>query len=425
MTQDRRLEEGAGPVLGDWPPPTREWTVMVYMAGDNNLEEFGRRDLLEMKEVGSTPEVAVVAQFDRMQDGATKRYYLQYGTALDADVVDTLPETNTGDPRELAQFMLWAMGNYPAKRYALVLWNHGVGWKEDDVYRMVERRGGRPYRRLAILIRRWRRALERPTLFASTLETILARGIAFDDTSRDFLDNIEMRRAIDSALLLGQVPKLDLLGFDACLMSMIEVAYQVKDLARYVVGSQDTEPGAGWNYAPILSALVSDPTMGADTLSRIIVEAFAASYSDDEPITQSALATEYIDDVVSALDDLCRYVLDNPDQPCDVIIGRASRTAQRYSDDDYKDLYDLCEQIARRSDNLPELRQRAEALMALLSPPGDDRFIHAEAHRGVHLGRSHGVSIYYPRFELSPYYKRLDFAGDCYWDELLHFMLGV
>ena len=129
----RRLEPGSGPVLGEAPTPAtpRLWTWMVYMAGDNNLEHYGGQDLAEMKAVGSTPEVAIVAQFDRQSPGDTQRYYLRRGTALEEDVVpgQNLGETNTGDPRDLAKFIHWAIGAYPAERYALIIWNHGLDRK--------------------------------------------------------------------------------------------------------------------------------------------------------------------------------------------------------------------------------------------------------------------------------------------------------
>ena len=80
----------------------KRWTVMVYLAGDNNLDAAGAADLVEMKRVGSTEQVALVAQFDR--SGAkrvTNRYVLRKGTALADDVVTALGETDTGDPAVL------------------------------------------------------------------------------------------------------------------------------------------------------------------------------------------------------------------------------------------------------------------------------------------------------------------------------------
>ena len=92
----------------------KNWTVMVYLAGDNNLESFGQDDLMEMKSVGSTDAISIVAQFDRMSDGVTRRYYLTHDRSLSADAVAELPEVNTGDPAALLDFILWGLAEYPA-----------------------------------------------------------------------------------------------------------------------------------------------------------------------------------------------------------------------------------------------------------------------------------------------------------------------
>ena len=222
----KRLEPGSGPVLGDspLPEPLPDWTFLVYMAGDNNLEQFGLLDLAEMKAIGSTADVNIVAQFDRMTDGVTRRYHLRHDTPLDEDQVGPeLGETNSGDPRELARFLAWAVEAYPAERYALVVWNHGTGWKEDDLYASLRlgtgasqrlgtsallrvSTGGSPTRtpssrpdidHARLLAREVAQRPQRPVLFGDSIEAIMARGIGYDDTSSDFLDNSELQRAID------------------------------------------------------------------------------------------------------------------------------------------------------------------------------------------------------------------------------------
>lgn len=408
------------------PLPPRQWTLMVFLAGDNNLEEYGRSDLLEMKKAGSTDQVALVAQLDRLGDGGARRYYLTAGDALDADVVQTLPETNTGDPRVLAQFIRWAMQTYPAQRYGLVLWNHGTGWKENDVYRIARSAGlYRPERErtLSPLVARMVDPDTRPPLFASTLNAVLARGIAYDDTSADFLDNAELKGALGNALMACDVERLDLLGFDACLMSMLEVAYQLRDETAIMVGSQEIEPGVGWPYDAILQGLVSHPSWSAQELAEMIVKSYDASCPPEAAATQSALDLSQMRDVVLALSDLCRYVIEHEDT-CELTVGRVSRTAQRYSDPDYKDLYDFCRLIAERGET-EQVKELAAAVMGLLAPAGRGRFVCAEAHHGSRVGRSHGVSIYFPGHEMSPFYKRLDFSSECLWDDMLRRLFGV
>ena len=116
-------------------PKKRRWTILVYLAGDNNLDSAGIVDLGEMKKVGSNDDVAVVAQYDRSGDKeTTKRYFLRKGTPLEKDMVKSLGETNMGDPAVLKDFATWAISSYPAERYMLVIWNHGAGMDDSNLY---------------------------------------------------------------------------------------------------------------------------------------------------------------------------------------------------------------------------------------------------------------------------------------------------
>src|SRR5262245_31072502 len=110
-----------------------KWTVMVYFAADNDLEEEAIADLKEMKKVGSTDEVKIVAQLDSRGRGKTFRFLIgDEQTTLDEDVVDDLPEINTGDPGELTKFINWGAKHHQAEKYMLVLWGHGRGWEDLD-----------------------------------------------------------------------------------------------------------------------------------------------------------------------------------------------------------------------------------------------------------------------------------------------------
>ncbi len=133
----------------------RRWTWMVYMAGDNGkvfeqlkgkqrlmapMEEQGYQDIQEMEAVGSTDEVAILVQFDTLSDREhTYRIYIR--PQSEQRVIENIPEQNTGDPRSLRDFIIWGIENYPAEHYAVILWNHGTGWKEDDIYAFARNRG--------------------------------------------------------------------------------------------------------------------------------------------------------------------------------------------------------------------------------------------------------------------------------------------
>jgi len=87
-----------------------------------------------MAKVGSTNDINVVVQFDRAGTVGTQRFYITKGGGYDKDSIANLGETNTGDPKVLIDFLKWGITTYPAERYMAVLWNHGSGWNEDEIY---------------------------------------------------------------------------------------------------------------------------------------------------------------------------------------------------------------------------------------------------------------------------------------------------
>jgi hypothetical protein len=236
---------------------------MVYLAGDNDLDSAGAADLAEMKKVGSTRDISVVAQFDRSgSKRLTNRYVLRRGTALAEDVVTALGETNTGDPAVLRDFVTWAATDHPADHYMLIIWNHGAGWDDSNLYAGDYFGGAAPpvVRKGVLVTGRARALLPVPpvrmgtvraafkraprSLFRTTVTSMLSsRAIAFDDQAQDFLDNIELKRVLaDIRRALKQ--KIDVLGFDACLMSMVEVAYQLRDSVGLICRSSSS--GGTW-----------------------------------------------------------------------------------------------------------------------------------------------------------------------------------
>ena len=418
------------------PKPVRKkWTFMVYMAGDNNLNEAGRKDLSEMQAAGSTADVNIIAQFDGLGDEGSRRYYIRQGGTPDRDVVVRLPEVNMGDPQALDDFLRWAQENYPAEHYALILWNHGNGWKDEDIYRSLAVRGFRPQS----LTRGQRRSLtsgnSSRAFFRSSIEHVAVnavleqRAILFDDTSADFLDNVEMKAVLDrGAARLGQ--KIDLLGCDACLMNMLEVAYQLKSSCRYLVGSQEEEPGDGWPYDRILSELIANPDMSADLLAAITVQEYNRFYRDrypNLPVTQSALDLERVDplaDAVDGLADTLRATLEADPRGGNSIVSLALYDVQKFADRDYVDLVHFCQLLAEQNPGTA-VAAAAARVVNLVKRGGDSSPLVAEGHGGPGMRHANGLSIYLPERTLSPLYGRLEFAEDHRWDEFLQARLAL
>jgi len=178
---------------------------------------------------------------------------------------------------------VWGITKYPAQKYALILWNHGTGWKEDDIYARYRERVEKSFKGGEIRAGGKGEQIKK-ALFLPTVADIMSidddeiRGICYDDSSMDFLDNAKLAQAFADAEKLTK-RKLAVIGMDACLMSTIEVAYQIRDYADYMVGSQEIEQAYGWPYKNILEKLVATPEMSSLDLSQLIVEQFGKYYT--------------------------------------------------------------------------------------------------------------------------------------------------
>jgi hypothetical protein len=406
---------------------TKKWTIMIYLAGDNNLDEDGARDIAEMAKVGSSSDVNIIAQFDRAGEDGTQRFYITEGGGYPKDSIENLGETNTGDPKVLLNFLKWGIKEYPAKHYMAVLWNHGSGWNEDDVYEKAiqfcpEKRGLSPS-----IKRNFRERGIKKSFFSTTVEEILKnpasdRAILYDDESKDFLDNMEMKKVLTEAAKLLPDKQFAILGFDACLMNTLEVAFQLKDTANIIVGSEETEPNAGWPYDKFLGALAEKPDMTPADFSKIIVDSYLESYdngADSEPVTFSAINPEKMAGVLTAVNKLALALKKNvSDHDTFYKILKITYDVQQFYYPTYKDLYDLAKLLNERID-VEEIKDSAQAVMDILQP-GDDEFIIASGNLTKSMSGAHGVSIYFPVREIYlKYYSKLDFAKKSKWDEFV------
>ncbi|MCD6383928.1 MAG: hypothetical protein J7L88_05650, partial [Thermoplasmata archaeon] len=235
-----------------------EWTIMVYLDADNNLESAGIEDFNEMEEVGSTEEVNIVVEMDRhdkydTSNGdwkGTRIYYVVKDNdknKISSEMLVDLNETNMGDPQVLVDFVRFSVERYPAKKYMLVLWDHGGAF----------------------------------------------RGVCYDENNMegktDALNMSDLRTAMEKITgILGR--RIDILGFDACLMAEVAVLYQIKEFEEVVLASGFSEPGDGWPYKEILERLVQRPEMSREDLSKIVVEQYIKSYTDRQDDPQDSMA---------------------------------------------------------------------------------------------------------------------------------------
>lgn len=305
-----------------------EWTVMIYMDGDNNLEEDALIDFIEMARIGSTNKVNIVVQFDRIGKYVPKtnekyaywtetlRFRVTRGMKPSRETAlkdQQLGEANMGAGKTLADFVSWSKRTYPARRYALIFWDHGQGWRgvlspTDEVRTIVSRSGVEP--------------LSQPTIgnvrLGFPFRTAIGspfRTLSFDETDKDKLYNQEIQLHLQQ-VLNGE--KLDLIGFDACLMAMVETAYAMRGVANTFVASEDLEPGTGWQYDDWLRQLTTKPSMDGRELGKVLVDSFATRYGPesefgDPTTTLSAVDLTKLDELADAITVLSKSLIANFD----------------------------------------------------------------------------------------------------------------
>ena len=301
--------------------------LMVFIAGDNDLDTFGSTDIEEMMSVADTGDnLTILVQQDQSKDArdsGTKRYVIRNGQK---ESIEHLGETNTGDSNTLTEFLKWGMENYEAERNIAVLWNHGGGTRDElfpgyennatnatmrSVAKVNPTLGNQPsifseelrLKRVAELMEEYEVEQGKPT---RSIETAEAKSILFDDDAKDFLDNLELKQVFVD---LGK--KLDIIGFDACLMNMLEVAYQLREHTEVVVGSEELEPGKGWDYEALVTFLVENPNASNEEIGEAIVDGFVASYANETElkVTLSALRTEALDNLACLLNNFAHTIL--------------------------------------------------------------------------------------------------------------------
>ncbi len=359
------------------------WTFMVYMDGDCNLEESAIDDMNEMEMVGSTDEVNIIALLDRMpghddSNGdwvTTKLFEVTEDPSSDGIIRSTsvdLGELNMGDPNTLADFAVWGIENYPAEHYALIIWDHGGGWK----------------------------------------------SVANDETSGN--DGIKMPE-LDSALFWiindTSIERLDIIGFDTCLMGQLEVADTVAPYADIMVGAEEMEDGDGWNYTPFLNTLADHPDSTPEELAINITTSFGEYYTDikEDPMhTLSVIDLSAIPDLVSAVDAWAGAMIANMPDEWDAI-GESRYEVESYPQGegaDFVDLYDLAWLVWYETTDA-STESTADAVMDAL----DAAVIYSVNGSGHPY--SNGLTIYFPEEVIEDRYTDVNFAAETNWDEFL------
>ena len=295
-----------------------DWTFLIFMSGDNDLEPYVLHDLNELERGGSTTRVQVVVQADRAEGYATgdgdwtgaRRYHIQRDaddTVIRSPVVASLGEVDMGDPQTLSDFLLWGAEHYPAENTILILWNHGDGWSLG------------------------------PTDAASPPPP---PTISSDDESGNSLSIAGGELAAALQPFREAHGPLALIGFDACNMGSFEVAHALRPYARYMVASEAWVDTEGYQYDQVLLTMQGDPSLQDVDVADLL--AWSAGVYNHE-LTQAAVDLSRLDALAGAVDSLAGTVLDDADALLPLL--RAARDSARGADllwnDYYLDMADL------------------------------------------------------------------------------------
>lgn len=416
-----------------------EWTIMIYFAADNDLEEAACKVLKQIKKAGSSKDLNIIAQLDTRGTGRMFRFRLRNeNTTLEEDVLDVKKEINTADPTELKNFIEWAKENFPAERFMLIIWGHGQGWQmANDTHtpnRVAARTTDKFYYSDADISASIADAGElrvfsqNPT--ADKVMDELVKNIwNFRPSTRSWFDSVREiferkesgseKKWHDDVLTCKGLSealkghKLDILGMDACMMGMAEVGCEINKNVDvgYLVASEDAVPVESWPYDTILARLRKKPSMSADKLAVTIVREYLLRYKDEpKGVTISSCNlkfSEYLIRSVSYLVDTLLRKMVEPEVHLATMIARAE--VQSFYLRDFVDLFDYCERLSQViSHEHEDIKAECKKVMKALhddvnKPLSAETFVRAYGFVSSPMKGARGASVYFPCRNLEGY----------------------
>ena len=331
------------------------WTLFVYLCG-TDLESDGQAatsDVAQMLESSGSDNVRFVIQTGGTKDwgnelfaqGKAERYVVQNG---DINLVDTVDLKNMGDADTLASFLKWGVSNYASEKMGLVFWDHGGG---------------------------------------------SITGVCVDELfDNDTLYLAEINTAL-SSVFEQMTDKFEFIGFDCCLMGTAETANILTTYARYMYGSQETEPGSGWNYTAISDYLVSNPSADGADLGKVLADSFYEECKEcqqENECTMTVIDLSKYDDFLVSFNDYASRLFEacqNSDSLGAIVrcIGKAENFGGNNRSEGYTNMVDIGGIVKACSD---------------YADPGDvlDKLKNCIVYNknGSNHKNASGLSVYYP-----------------------------
>ena len=418
----------------------KEWTIMIYMAGDNNLAVDMAYAMEQIKSVaaagadspnlfvyydGNSPSIPTL--YCDFSDQEKPRYVRSYKVPNKLYEVPKKHNENAADKLSIVNFVDWCVNTVEveredgeitygrrAQKYALIFSGHSLGFQDIGLFK--DETTGK-----SMKMGDFYHVLQRLTYPADKLPR---------ETDKDGVEN-------EPVVLLGQ--PLDILGFDSCVMGMLEVGYQFNDVAHVLIASEGSVPSAGWTYAKILGCLTREDCRNLDPLKvgELFVRQFIGS---QDSYTVGGVSVDmaawdlsqfaYLADAFDKLSEILLLCFEDPDsriyRQMERVILQVHWKCQSYMFDQNVDLGDFCELLDLESGKVAEELGEGEDVEFLVGVVQEQcRIVLEELNRAVILSGfsgggyqySNGVSVFFPwsreAYEVSKKnYESLWFAKD-------------
>ena len=258
----------AKPAAEEGGQEIKDWTVLMYIAGDNDLEPYAAKMMQQIEDkCGTTENINVVAQLGRMEQKDLQKLYEGQGrkyepTGIDGDwggmrrylvtqqdrteeqgdkilskVIGKPTDKKMSDATSLADFLVYGMKNYPSKHTMVVLADHGGGWLG-----------------------------------------------AFTSDASASGHSIMTPDQISSAFKIAETAtgkKPEVVDMVACLMATSEVAYQMKDRAKYLLASEEIGTTASFDYGPIIAGIDEASKSGKAVTPKALAKTIVHTYDEN------------------------------------------------------------------------------------------------------------------------------------------------
>ena len=354
-----------------YPNATNDFTLLVYIVG-SDLEDSSYEattDIGEMLKANPiTSNINILLQTGGAKGKIDDKRLIDFSTTQRHKIVnnslhtlENLGAVNMGENHTLMEFIKWGISQYPAKKYGLILWDHGASING------------------------------------------FGKDVNFDN---DVLHLYELKWALLSSL--GQASKIfEFIGFDSCLMGSIETASFLSVdppyiLSKFLIASEEIEPNWGWNYTHILNFITANPEIKGNLLGKKIIESYVEDskriskeqkFHADRDITLSVIDMARIPELKKVMDELVTLIIGElRDRETLAQFLRSIDLTEHYGQNTQGSygLVDLYDFLINLGDSFPTLTDKIDSVKNILN------YVIVEQYNGESHPNSRGLSIFLP-----------------------------